>query len=690
MTESILPTSTYGRALCSAWFTMLLGTACGGPQRDGDATAAGGASSGVGAKGSVESSMVGGSGSHTEGSGAGGQAPGSSTSSRRNSSAPPDPSKGGNTSEPATTSGDQAAGGAATSGTGRRTNGGMGGAVKSTVTGSGGTRVAAGGTTVTSGGAGRSSLANPTRGGASSGGTNSVDPAIAPSQCNGYWDFQGIADNKIIDTSGHNLPLTVSNASLVEGPRGNYLSLSGTNSAASAGAAVIDTTDSFSISVWVKLDQLGSYSTIVSQDGKSISSFYLQKRNSGRLSFVTFPQDSTEASACVTEGAIQPRAGEWYHVVATRNSSASEQRLYIDGILSGVSKCAGGFSSAGPLVVGRGRWDGEVDWTTGGVDELCVVDRVVTPTEAVDLYHQGRPTGGNYLFAYFAEQAQGRGDGLRLAQSHDALYWGAIGGGKVFLPPTVGGKSFRDPHVMRDPKGTYHVVWTTSCVPWAETGCVQDKGFGHAQSTDLVHFSEPQYVSIDLKVEHVWAPETFYDSESQQYMVYWSSPLDTSTAADPHSIYYVLTKDFTSFSKPEILYTRPGRNFIDATIIERSGAYLMFVKDEADGQKNIRALTSSTLYGASAWNTDPSTPLTGNYGAEGPSALLVGEQMYLFFDKYGDGKYGALSPKGLTNLTAPSSWQDVSSSVFFAGVRHGTPIEVPWDVYRAVALKAGE
>jgi hypothetical protein len=116
----------------------------------------------------------------------------------------------------------------------------------------------------------------------------------------------------------------------------------------------------------------------------------------------------------------------------------------------------------------------------------------------------------------------------------------------------------------------------------------------------------------------------------------------------------------------------------------------MFLKDEADGQKNIRALTSNTLYGAGAWTAEPSNSLTGSYAAEGPAALLGEGQLFLFFDKFAEGTYGALRSNGLANLAAPATWTDISSSVFFAGVRHGTPIEVPWEVYRAVALKAGE
>lgn len=527
--------------------------------------------------------------------------------------------------------------------------------------------------------------------GSSVGGARATGVVIPKTQCRGFWDFETLTDGKVPDQSGHDQSLSVTDTKLAGGPRGNYLELLGTSSSAAAPAGVIDASASFSISAWVKFDQLGSFNTMVSQDGSRISTFYLQKRSSGRFAFVTYPEDSVNASACITEAAIQPRAGEWYHLVATRNATTGEQRLYVDGMLSGINTCDGGFVTTAPLVVGRGRWDGEVDWTAGGIDELCVIDRVITPTQAIDLYMQGRPDGKNYLFAYFAEQAQGRGDGLRLAQSHDALGWGAIGNGKVFLPPTVGGKSFRDPHVMRDPKGTYHLVWTTSCVPWAESGCVQDKGFGYAHSTDLVHFSEPVFVAIDLNVEHVWAPETFYDAAADQYMVFWSSPLDVnSSSPDPHSIFYLLTKDFVTFGKPEVLYAREGRNFIDASILEQAGSYFMFLKDEADGQKNIRVLSSSTLNGTGAWTSEPSARLTGDYGAEGPSALVSDGKVYLFFDKYADGKYGALVSTGLTNLVAPASWQDISNTVFFAGVRHGTPIEVPLEVYRAVALKAAE
>ncbi len=373
-----------------------------------------------------------------------------------------------------------------------------------------------------------------------------------------------------------------------------------------------------------KLEELDGFDTFVAAEGEQVSAFFLQLRDDRRLSFTTLPADMTSAVSCVASAEIQPRPGEWYHVVVTESAATREQRIYVDGALSGKATCPGApFAATSGITVGRGLYDAtESDFLDGAVDDLGLISRVLEPSEVLALYRAGRPEQKNYLFAYFVEVTEGRGDGLRLAHSHDGLHWGAIGGGrKVFMPPSVGGGSFRDPHVMRAPDGQYHLVWTTTCVPWAEANCVQDRGLGHATSPDLVTWSQADYITVDLDVEHVWAPETYYDEASAQYLLFWSSPLDQTQGSDPHSIYYVLTSDFQEFSAPEVLYSQPARNFIDATIRADSGGYLMVLKDEADGQKNLRALRSTALFGEGAWTAAPSMPITGGYAAEGPSFL---------------------------------------------------------------------
>jgi hypothetical protein len=513
------------------------------------------------------------------------------------------------------------------------------------------------------------------------------DPFVA------LWGFETVEGAQTFPSNGSSLPLTVQSGTLAEGPTGNHLVLSNSQTSAVASDPVVDASRSFSISVWVRLDQIDRWNTLVAQDGQAISPFYLQKRDSNFFAFTTFPADDISAAPCIAEAALQPRASEWYHLVATRDAGSGEQRIYVDGILSGKAVCQGGFRTTGPLVVGRGKWEVPADWTNGAVDELGVADHVLPPERIMDLYGRGRPGARHYLFSYFVERVDGRGDGLRFAYSHDAFHWGAIGAGKTFLSPTVGGMSLRDPHILRDPNDIYHLVWTSSCVPWAQPDCIQDRGFGHATSKDLVTFTDSTFIEIPrekLDAEHFWAPETFYDATSGQYLLTWSSPPDDTAGADPHGIFYMLTEDFVTFSDPAVLYRRSGRDFIDATIIEQAGSYFMFLKDEAEGQKNLRVVSSASPFGISAWTNDFSAPLTGPFAAEGPAPLQQDGSVLLVFDKYADGAMGALRSRDLIDLTDPGTWEDVTASVSAPGLKHGSIIEVPFDVLRAVALRAAE
>jgi hypothetical protein len=506
------------------------------------------------------------------------------------------------------------------------------------------------------------------------------------------WHFESLLDDRAPSAIEPSVPLTVQQGELSSGPTGNYLVLGGSGSAVAPGP-VVDTSGSFSVSVWVRLDRADVWSTFVSQDGQAISSFFLQKRDSNYLAFTTYASDSAGAEACVATTGLTPRQGEWYHVVATRDATTGEQRIYVDGMLSGKATCAGGFQTDGPLVVGRGKWKTPTDWMAGGIDELGVSARVLTAGEIVELYRLGRPEARHYLYGYFQEVEEGAGDGLHFAHSHDALSWNPVGGGRTFLSPAVGGNSLRDPHLMRDPHGKYHLVWTSSCVPWAKPGCVQDRGFGHATSDDLVTFSEQTFIEVPaekLNVEHFWAPETFYDAQTEQYLLSWASPLDATPNADPHSIYYLLTKDFVTFSEPAVLYGRADRDLIDATIVQQEGSYFMFMKDEAAGQKNLRVVSSPSLFGEGAWASEPSAPLTGAEPVEGPVPLVRDGQLLLLFDKYAGGGLGALRSRDLVALTDVASWEDVSSSVFAAPIRHGSVIELPPEVFRAVALRAAQ
>ena len=277
-----------------------------------------------------------------------------------------------------------------------------------------------------------------------------------------------------------------------------------------------------------------------------------------------------------------------------------------------------------------------------------------------------KPDG--YVFSYFKGNGE---DGLHLAYSEDGYKWTALKNDTSFLTPEVGkDKLMRDPCVIKGGDGLYHMVWTVS---WT------DKGIGYASSKDLIHWSKQEFIPVmahETKARNTWAPEITYDEKSKMYMIYWASTIDgkfPETKSDEekgynHRIYYTTTKDFIKFAKTKLLY-EPGFNVIDASIVKQDQEYVMYLKDETRNpvQKNIKIAVSKNLTGP---YSKASVPITGNYWAEGPTAVQIDNNWIVYFDKYTQKKYGAVKQTS-------KGWEDISDQITFPqGTRHGTIIKI--------------
>jgi beta-xylosidase len=279
-----------------------------------------------------------------------------------------------------------------------------------------------------------------------------------------------------------------------------------------------------------------------------------------------------------------------------------------------------------------------------------------------------------FLFSFFREP-DGHA-GLFLTTSTNGLHWTELKApnGKSFLEPQVGGKLMRDPCLRLGPDGVFRLVWTTS---WARPPV-----FGCASSTDLIHWSDEQAVPVmenDPTAQNVWAPELFYDAAKQQWLIFWATTIpgkfpETANSGDAnHRIYYVTTKDFTNFSLTKLLYDG-GFNMIDATMLADGGKYYLIVKDETKNpvKKNLRIAVGAAAEGPFG---PASGPISTNW-VEGPSAIKIGGEYYIYFDHYSDPQY-----YGAIKSTDMKSWQDISAAVFFPkGIRHGTVLTVPASV----------
>jgi len=288
--------------------------------------------------------------------------------------------------------------------------------------------------------------------------------------------------------------------------------------------------------------------------------------------------------------------------------------------------------------------------------------------------HNKVSVNNNYVFAYFKNNGQ---DGLHLAGSKDGLNWTAFKNDLSFLTPMVAkDKLMRDPSIIQGFDGKFHMVWTVS---WT------DKGIGYASSEDLINWSEQEFIPVMAKEDsarNTWAPEITADPKTKTYMIYWSTTIrgkfpETASTMDNgynHRIYYVTTKDFKTFSETKLLY-EPGFNVIDATIVSDENRFVMFMKDETrePSQKNLKIAFSDHLNGP---YSPASKPITGDYWAEGPTTIKKDGKWLVYFDKYRDHKYGAITSSDLIN------WMDISDKISVpSGLRHGTILMVSDSVY---------
>ncbi len=286
-----------------------------------------------------------------------------------------------------------------------------------------------------------------------------------------------------------------------------------------------------------------------------------------------------------------------------------------------------------------------------------------------------KPGNDALVFTYFMGNGN---DGLHLAYSVDGYKWDSLFEGKSVLQPVIGkDKLMRDPSIAIDKNGTFHLVWTTGW--W-------DRGFGYASSKDLKNWSQQKYIPVmegDTATRNTWAPEIYYDKADELFYIIWASTVtgkypEIETTSNEkglnHRQYYVTTRDFITFT-PAAIFFDPGFSVIDGSIIKKDFKYWFIIKNEMSvpSEKNLRVTFSDNL--KNGFPISVSENISGKQWAEGPAPLVIGDYVYVYFDKYRDRKYGAIRSKdGVT-------WEDVSDKVSFPrGTRHGTAIRVPRQV----------
>jgi hypothetical protein len=212
-----------------------------------------------------------------------------------------------------------------------------------------------------------------------------------------------------------------------------------------------------------------------------------------------------------------------------------------------------------------------------------------------------------YGMANFARSNSQAGQQIYMATSvgNDPTRWVAVNGGQAVLESTEGMHAVRDPAIVRSPEGDrFYLLATDLNVDgraygwqgwdWAQSGA--SRYIEVWESTDLRTWSAQRHVLVaPEEAGMTFAPEAIWDPSIGAYVVYWTSSMYapgthfTTKRDDPkrrfpltrNQTLYATTRDFVTFTPPQVMIDRPDHGTLDAVIIrdETDGSYHRFVTD---------------------------------------------------------------------------------------------------------------
>lgn len=300
-----------------------------------------------------------------------------------------------------------------------------------------------------------------------------------------------------------------------------------------------------------------------------------------------------------------------------------------------------------------------------------------------------------YLFVHFKEKTTPDGEQVYFAVSKDGFDWEEINNANPVLWAYYGDKGVRDFTVVNN-KGKYLIIATDLSLAygmrskynhsWDKISRHGSKCFSVWESRDLVNWSEQRLIKIGNEdFGCLWAPDVIYDRKNEDYILHWSSSHIFNDFGDK-GIYYARTKDFESFSEPDVLHRLEGRDIIDSAMYEEDGMYYLFVKD--GHPSTIVMLRSDSPTGpwerVEKFDECMKKIETGVY--EAPTAVkLENGEWCLFLDYYGKaGKEQGYIPFVSTDISSGVFIRSDEKFNFPYKFKHGTIIEISEEEYERI------
>ncbi len=299
-----------------------------------------------------------------------------------------------------------------------------------------------------------------------------------------------------------------------------------------------------------------------------------------------------------------------------------------------------------------------------------------------------------YLFTHFKEKLTPDGEQVYFAVSKDGFNWEQLNGGNPILTAEKGFRGCRDIEIARLLDGSFVILTTDELivdrmdenyhVNWKIVNRTGSKCLRMWRTEDLINFSEETLLPIGTEnFGCMWAPEIFVDAEKGEYLIHWGSTVKEDDYSHM-SIFCSRTKDFVSFTEPEMYFTKDNE-ILDTHIRKIGDTYHMFYKNADHPPMNMHA-TSESLDGP--WKHDEAfeeyMASLGNAGSyEAPTTIILPDGRWcLMLDFFGceKAKMGYVpfvsAEPGDSNFTMAKE-----SFSFPYGFKHGGTVEISDEEY---------
>ncbi|WP_345800328.1 immunoglobulin-like domain-containing protein [Microbacterium sp. AZCO] len=360
-----------------------------------------------------------------------------------------------------------------------------------------------------------------------------------------------------------------------------------------------------------------------------------------------------------------------------------------------------------------------------------------TRTFAVTVAEKGRsaPDAG-YASAYFKSDSDEK-IYQAATSGNDFFTFSPVNGGNAVITSTADTKGLRDPYILRSKDGDkYYMVATDLCIScgtgWGPAQSAGSLKIEVWESTDLVHWARTNGANTGITINKpeagmTWAPEAYWDDALQSYVVFFSSRMYADSAHTNSDnlyarVFYVLTRDFKTFTYPPASWQDTGYARIDSTVTKIGDYYYRFTKNEESGAAGVleagkdiflersKVLTAPTTQ--SNWSADPNstwqlldtrmTSLETGQSGEGPEIVRLnagdpnnnaaGDGYVFLVDNYGAGGYRAFVTSGsaissstqANRLSQRAEWNVRPVGGLPASPRHGAFVSVTQSVLDAL------